>query len=298
MGMEQVSDSDLLKEIGRRFDEKQSSIAEMEFLTKKLLAMNEESQKAQDVKSKFLSLIKNEFNNPMSSLLNLSNMMLKKSDDPTLTSIADMMKIELLKLDFSLKNIFAASEIEAGEIANDYSEIQIEEIVKEVVDYFSYMIHEKNVELKFENRCDIKLVSDSQKLNMILLNLISNACEYSYDNSRIDVFFSCDDDCYSIVVEDSGEGIAQDHAKDIYNRFSHFESGKTRRTAGLGLGLSVTRGLAEALDGTIDNVTTAEGKTRFTVTFSKVDESTVEFSKGIGANEFMFDDDAGYMVEF
>ncbi len=298
MEISKVSDGDLLKEISRRFDEKQSSIAEMEFLTKKLLAMNEESQKAQEVKSKFLSLIKNEFNNPMSSLLNLANLVLKKSDDEKLGSIADMMKIELLKLDFSLKNIFSASEIEAGEIANDYSQIRIEEIYNEVIDYFSYMIAEKKLDVKFENRCDDTVISDAQKLDMILLNLISNACEYSYDDSQVNVIFECDDEKYKIIVEDSGEGIAQDHAKDIYNRFSHFETGKTRRTAGLGLGLSVTRGLAEALDGSIDNVTTEEGKTRFVVTFAKVDESTIDLSTGIGANEFMFDDDAGDMVEF
>jgi signal transduction histidine kinase len=298
MEISTVSDGDLLSEISRRFEEKQSSIAEMEFLTKKLLAMNEESQQAQEVKSQFLSLIKNEFNNPMSSLLNLSNLMLKKSNDDKLTSIADMMKIELLKLDFSLKNIFAASEIEAGEIANDYSQIQMSELVNEVIDYFSYLIHEKKLVVNFEDRCGDPVISDSQKLDMILLNLLSNACEYSYDDSQIDLFFECDDDEYRIIIEDSGEGVANDHAKDIYNRFSHFESGKTRRTAGLGLGLSVTRGLAEALDGTIDNVTTDEGKTRFVVTFAKVDEATIDLSTGIGANEFMFDDDAGDMVEF
>ena len=298
MELSNVSDGDLLGEISRRFEEKQSSIAEMEFLTRKLLTMNEESKKAQAVKSQFLSLIKNEFNNPMSSLLNLANLMLKKSSDDKLTSIADMMKVELLKLDFSLKNIFAASEIEAGEIANDYSQIRMEELVSEVIDYFSYLIQEKKLTVNFEDRCGTTVVSDAQKLDMILLNLLSNACEYSYDDSQIDLFFECEGDVYRIVIEDSGEGIAHDHAKDIYNRFSHFESGKTRRTAGLGLGLSVTRGLAEALDGTIDNVTTEEGKTRFVVTFAKVDESTIDLSTGIGANEFMFDDDAGDMVEF
>lgn len=78
MDITETSDNDLLEEIKRRFDEKQASINEMEFMTKKLLDLNEKNKQAQDVKSKFLSLIKNEFNNPMSSLLNLVNMMKKK----------------------------------------------------------------------------------------------------------------------------------------------------------------------------------------------------------------------------
>ena len=291
-----ATDNELLQEISRRFEEKESSIKEMEFMTKKLLELNEKNQQAQEIKSKFLSLIKNEFNNPMSSLLNLSNMMLKKSDNPKITNLSELMTVELLKLDFSLKNIFCASEIEAGEIANDYSVVQIEEIMDEVIIYFKNIIKEKSLDIKFLNNCDEKIISDSQKLNIILLNLISNACEYSYENSLINVTLDCDETHYTICVEDSGEGISKDHAKDIYSRFAHFDSGKTRRTAGLGLGLSVARGMVEALNGSIDNITES-GKTRFIVNISKVDEKEIEYSQGIGSNEFMFNDPNG-TVEF
>ncbi|MEA3522815.1 MAG: HAMP domain-containing sensor histidine kinase [Campylobacterota bacterium] len=296
MEISQTTDSELLQEISRRFEEKKASIAEMEFMTKKLLELNESNQEAQEVKSKFLSLIKNEFNNPMSSLLNIVNMMVKKANDPKMLNLSGMMKMELLKLDFSLKNIFSASEIEAGEIANDYSVVEIKDILDEVIDYFTYLIEDKSLQVKYTCNCDKKIISDSQKLDIILLNLVSNACEYSYDNSEISVTLDCDEVNYSIIVEDSGEGVSHDHAKDIYNRFSHFESGKTRRTAGLGLGLSVTRGLVEALEGSIDNIT-KDAKTLFTVTIPLINEEQVDVSQGIGANEFMFDDSDG-MVEF
>lgn len=296
MEMSKINDNDLLQEIDRRFKEKQSSIEEMEFMTKKLLKLNEANRDSQEAKSQFLSLIKNEFNNPMSSLLNITNILIKKVDDPAITNLSQMMKMELLKLDFSLKNIFSASEIEAGETANDYSIVNIKEIVDEVISYFSYLVDEKSLHVKYICNCDSEIISDAQKINIILLNLISNACEYSYENSTINVIIDCDDTHYSITVEDSGEGISQDHAKNIYNRFSHFESGQTRRTAGLGLGLSVTRGMAEALEGSIDNIT-KDGKTIFIVSIPKIDKETVDVSQGFGSNEFMFDNDDG-MVEF
>ena len=296
MEISTITDNDLLKEISRRFEEKKSSINEMEFMTKKLLELNEKNKQAQEVKSKFLSLIKNEFNNPMSSLLNLVNMMLKKTDDPKILELSNMMSMELTKLDFSLKNIFSASEIEAGEIANDYSTVDIKDLVDEIINYFSYLIEDKSLHVKYISNCDEKIISDTQKLDIILLNLISNACEYSYENSQINITIDCDTTNYIITVEDSGEGVAHDHAKDIYNRFSHFESGQTRRTAGLGLGLSVTRGMAEALEGSIDNIT-KDGKTIFLVTLPKINEEQVELSQGLGSNEFIFDDADG-MVEF
>ncbi|QOY53361.1 sensor histidine kinase [Candidatus Sulfurimonas baltica] len=296
MEITNIADSELLKEIGRRFEEKKASILEMEFMTKKLLELNEKNKNSQEVKSQFLSLIKNEFNNPMSSLLNISNMIVKKTTDPKIEKLSSMMQSELLKLDFSLKNIFAASEIEAGETANDYSDVDIESIFNEKLEYFNYLIEEKSLKLKYVNRCQEKVISDSQKINIILLNLISNACEYSYNNSEVVVTVDCDDKNYIIKVKDSGEGVYEEHTKEIYNRFTHFETGNTRATAGLGLGLSVTRGMVEALDGTIDN-TIENGKTVFTVLISKIDETDMDISTGIGSNEFLFDQGDG-SVEF
>lgn len=207
-----------------------------------------------------------------------------------------MMKGELLKLDFSLKNIFAASEIEAGETANEYSSINIEEIYNETIEYLSSIIKEKSLEMQFISNCKEKVISDSQKINIILLNLISNACEYSYPNSKVTVTLFCDERNYIITVEDEGEGIKKEHTKEIYNRFSHFETGKTRATAGLGLGLSVVRGMVEALDGMIDNVA-KEGKTIFIIHLKKLNEDEIDISTGVGSNEFMFDDTDG-MAEF
>ncbi|PHQ65746.1 MAG: histidine kinase [Sulfurimonas sp.] len=296
MDISTITDEKLLDEIGRRFQEKKSSIEEMEEMTKKLLVLNEKNKKSQEIKSKFLSLVKNEFNNPMSSLLNIVNMMVKKSDNSQMTELSSLMKMELLKLDFSLKNIFCASEIEAGEIANDYSMVKIEDIFDEVTDYFSFLIKEKSLGVNYNFEGSDEIISDSQKVNIILLNLVSNACEYSYSNSKIDVTFSSDDDNYIISVEDMGEGIEKGKEQDIYSSFYHYESGNTRRTAGLGLGLSVVSGLIESLDGSIEN-TRQDNKTLFTVKLSKVDEKDVSLSRGIGSNEFIFDDSED-MVEF
>ena len=135
-------------------------------------------------------------------------------------------------------------------------------------------------------------------MHLILLNLISNACEYSYPKSDVKVNIVCDKDALLIEVEDSGEGIEKEHSKDIYNRFVFYNTGKTRATTGLGLGLSVARGMVEALDGTIDNIR-KDDKTVFIIAIPTVDESMLSLSKSVGANEFIFDDnDDNGMVEF
>jgi signal transduction histidine kinase len=297
MDISKANDGELLKEIGRRFDEKASSIEEMEFLTKKLLDLNEKSKNVQEVKSQFLSLVKNEFNNPISSLLNISNMLSTATDMKKVNTLGSLLKRELLGIDFSLKNIFAASEIEAGEIGNDYSKVSIDEIFDETKGYFTQLIEEKNLTITLENSCEKDLVSDSSKLYLILLNLMSNACEYSYKDKEVKVLVKCGEKSFKIMVENIGEEIEKEHCKEIYNRFVHFETGLTRETAGLGLGLSVARGMSEALGGTIDNVQHAD-VTQFIVTIPYVDESELELSTAFGSNEFMFDTDSDEMAEF
>ena len=282
-----IKDAELLEEISRRFAEKEASIQEMEFMTKKLLDMNEKTKEAEATKSKFLSLIKNEFNNPISTLLNISNKLVRNQHPDKFETMSQMMHLELLRLDFHLKNIFSATEIEAGEIANDFSTIDVESLFNDTLDTFQYLIKDKNLTVELDKQTDETLVSDTQKLYMILLNLVSNACEFSYPDNAVNLVVKSTPEAFLITVEDRGEGIKIEDKKEIYNRFTQFHSGETRPYSGLGLGLSVTRAFVEALDGEID-YESQKGHTVFTVTLPKIDPATA--SNSIGANEFMFDD--------
>lgn len=286
--IQQLTDKDLIEEISRRFDEKTASIKEMEFMTKKLLELNERTKHAEAIKSQFLSLIKNEFNNPISSLLNLANILSTKKHPERFDEIANMINMELLRLDFQLKDIFAATEIEAGEIANDYSLINFKVTFEEAIRSFKYLIADKQLEVSIVKNEDSEFVSDANKIYMILLNLISNACEFSYPDGKVFVSLIKNKDNYQIIVEDSGEGIQVEHAKEIYHRFTKFSSGKTRAHAGLGLGLSVVSALVEALDGKID-FKSQDGCTIFTITLPIISPDRAK-SASSGGNEFLFDD--------
>ena len=285
--LQELSDQEILKEISRRFDEKEASIKEMEFMTKKLLDMNEKTKEAEATKSKFLSLIKNEFNNPISTLLNIAKKLVEKKNQDKFETMSQMMHLELLRLDFHLKNIFSATEIEAGEIANDFSVINIDGIYNDVLESFRYLIEDKKltVELSIDTSADP--VADAQKIYMIMLNLVSNACEFSYEGKEVFVRFKELKENYTLEVEDFGEGIFVEDKKEIYNRFTQFHKGETRPYSGIGLGLSVARALVEALDGDIDFVS-EKGHTTFTVYLPKRD--LADGSKSLGSNEFMFDD--------
>lgn len=288
MDLREVDDKAIIAEVERRFEEKNASMKEMEFLTKKLLELNEKAQESEKVKTEFLSLIKNEFNNPLSSLLNLANSLANNLHQDRMDEIARLINMEIRKLDFYFKNIFAATEIEAGEIGNYYSAINFENIVGDVLYTFKYLIEDKNLQIEFIDNCKSKIISDSEKIYLILLNLISNACEHSYPNSKILFTLDCDEKYFFIEVKDFGEGIGVHFKKEVFNRFAKYSSGKTRAQVGLGLGLSVALGESEALEGAID-FQSEEGETIFTVKIPKVNEELITIDSSESSNELFFD---------
>ncbi|AHJ13973.1 histidine kinase [Sulfurospirillum multivorans DSM 12446] len=289
---EDVSDTVLLEEVKRRFDQKNSTLEEMEFLTKKLYLLNEKLKEHDSIKGEFLSLIKNVFNNPLSSLLNLSSMMRKNEDSPKTQTMKLLLDMELHKLDFQLNNIFTAAEIEAGEIANYWSEIDLRLIIEEAKEAFAYLIEEKELHFSSDIELDRLIVSDAKKLHTIFANLISNACEYSFPTHNVRISARIEDDHLLISIANTGDVIIKDPNKELFSRFKKVgvHASKARTSIdGLGLGLSIVNALVESLDGEV-TYSSNENLTQFNLCLKLQDTSKAEALMSESANEFMFDD--------
>ena len=291
LSVENASDEVLLEEVKRRFEQKNSTLDELEFLTKKLYELNEKLKENDSVKGEFLSLIKNVFNNPMSSLLNLSSMMQKNEDSVKTEKIKSFIDTELLKLDFQLNNIFTAAEIEAGEIASYLSEVNMKTIFEESCASFKYLIEEKALVVEPYINFDGNIMSDAKKLHCIFSNLISNACEYSYRGQKVKFCIDMEDTHIVISVSNVGDFISKESKKEVFNRFKKVDKMNHARESveGLGLGLSVVHALVESLDGEIDYESTKE-ETIFKIVMKLQDGNGFDTLLGDSSNEFMFED--------
>ncbi|MDD2384398.1 MAG: HAMP domain-containing sensor histidine kinase [Sulfurospirillaceae bacterium] len=291
MNIELASDAILLDEVKRRFEQKNTTLEELEFTTKKLYDLNEKLKENDSVKGEFLSLIKNVFNNPISSLLNLSTMIQKNQDSPKTEKIKSFMNTELLKLDFQLNNIFTAAEIEAGEIGNYFSEVNVPELFNEVMNAFGYLIEEKSLVIEPMINLEAPIVSDAKKLHCIFANILSNACEYSFRGKKVVFRVDIEHERLVIRISNVGDVILKEYKKEVFNRFKKVDKQSKARESveGLGLGLSVVNALVESLDGEID-YDSCEEETIFTITLKLHDKSISEALLGESGNEFMFDD--------
>lgn len=259
---------------------------ELAFLSKKILELNKKLIESEKAKSRFLSLVANELNNPMTALLGMIPH-LKIGEDAHHNKIFNLVHNEALNLDFRIQNLVMAAEIESGTVDITYALLEPEEIIDEVCESLKYIIKEKNIQINVTSTINQKVVSDPKKIYMIVKNLISNGCQYGIENGVIDITLETNNSMLRITVKNQGEGPKVTFKPEIFTRFAK----DTKGEHGLGIGLSIVRELSEILDGSVD-YRVEEGYVTFIVQVLSY-ENRVD-SQAYGSDEFLFDsfDDA------
>jgi signal transduction histidine kinase len=259
---------------------------EITFLSRKILELNKQLIESEKAKSRFLSLIASELNNPMTVLLGMIPHLAPPIGDPKENFFA-LIHEEALLLEFRIQNLVAAAEIESGSMDITYALVDPSELVLEAIEDLKYLIQSKNLIVSIENTMKDKIVSDPKKLYSIIINLLSNACQYGIDEGHIEIILSQSETMFLVSIINQGKAPDVEFKPQVFTRFSQGPDG----VHGLGLGLSVVRDLCEHLDGNIDYV--AENNiVNFTVILPL--ETTVSTSDACGSNEFLFEsfDDA------
>lgn len=136
---------------------------------------------------------------------------------------------------------------------------QIEDSIRDNQSY----ANQYKVELRFLSNVDeIKVKVDSQRLQQVLANLISNAVKFSSKNNYVDIKIKVINDIARIEISDYGTGIPKEFHKRIFQKFAQADSSDTRQIGGTGLGLSISREIIEQMNGEIGfESTEGEGAT-------------------------------------
>lgn len=259
---------------------------EITFLSRKILDLNKQLIESEKAKSRFLSLIANELNNPMTALLGMIPHLAPPAGDAR-EAIFDLAHEEALLLDSRIQNLVAASEIESGNMDTTYALVDPKVLIKEALESFKYRLKTKNITVKVESTLEVKIVSDPRKLYLILKNILANACHYGDAGEIVNVDITQNDSNLIIAVKNKGTLPHVEYKPQIFTRFANGPQGDH----GLGLGLSIARELCERLGGTID-YDSQDSTVTFTMIFPL--QSTLPDSNACGSNEFLFEsfDDA------
>lgn len=290
--MEHLSDSELLEVMRQRLEAKDRAYGDLRDLMAKLEELNAKLVESERMKSSFLSNIRNEINNPLTAVLTMAEILASGDQAPdyeTLKTIAALIHKEAFSLNFQLRNIFAAAELEAGEAIPGFSGSDIDSIIKDVASSFRHRAQERNVFVDLDIYAGLSLNpfrTDAEKVHRVVSNLLSNAVEFSPEGGRVTLKAFLDDGWLFISVTDSGPGIDPSRHNAIFERFRQLDTGVSKKHLGHGLGLSIVKATVDLLGGRI-SVDSSSGKGAvFTVLIPEADASMSAGAMCVDGTEF------------
>lgn len=293
MDINNASKEDLIIQLKNQQNLTQLANDEIKRLEHALIEVNKKLDEAESLKSHFISNICNELVNPFTSVLALADNILdvdKENWKKVITMVA-LIHSEVFHLDFQLKNIFAAAKLEAGELTPETSTVDINNLINNVIESFKYDARHKNLKIKLladNQNANTKIFfnTDTEKLNLIVSNLVSNSIKFSFPNGEIIIKAIRAFDKLIIEVQDFGQGISKENENIIFDRFKRLDSGINSVNRGHGLGLSINKAVLDILDGTISFISKENDGATFIVNIPESKEKSSGISTD--ANELFF----------
>jgi two-component system sensor histidine kinase KdpD len=205
------------------------------------------------LRSQLLSTISHELRTPLTTIKGYATM-LKDYDDKLgfddkrqyLESI-DRSSNRLTEL---IEQLLDMSRLESGMLKIDKASIRISELIRTLVNEAQVRISDHRIELNLQEPLPLVKI-DAKRIRQVLDNLIDNATKYSVPGTKVTVSASQAGQELLISVADQGIGISAKDLPKIFDRMYRVESGLGKKVGGLGLGLSICKGLVEAHGGRI-----------------------------------------------
>lgn len=162
----------------------------------------------------------------------------------------------LKALECLIQDLLDVSLLNAGEFRLEAEPFDLTELLSDTVDIMAPVAECNKLDLRSDwSNSDIRVVGDSNRIRQILINLLSNAIKYTREGhiilkSRCNI--GPEGDCQIVIcVKDTGLGIPEEKVNDVFQPFNRLSQSHRQGISGLGLGLAITKRLAEAMGGTI-----------------------------------------------
>ena len=261
------------KELAFQNQEKARRVTELNVANKKLVIANKELTVASKAQGEFLVNISHELKTPLNVIFATAQLFSMYCDSDSLDDKRDSivkytksLKQNSYRLSKLINNIVDTSKIEAGFFELNLSNRNIVEVVEDIVTSVTAFTESKGINIIFDTDLEEKIIAcDSEKIDRILLNLISNAIKFSDEGDEILVEVKDKGEFVEISVKDNGIGIEKEYLNMIFDRFKQVDKSLSRNTEGTGVGLSLVKSIVELSGGSI-NVESKLGKgSKFTV---------------------------------
>jgi PAS domain S-box-containing protein len=177
----------------------------------------------------------------------------------------EMMLRNARRLYRHVSDLLDAAKLEAGRMSIDYARLDLSALIRALAVQFVSLAREKSLDFRIELPAAVEAEADGEKIQRIVLNLLSNAFKFTPDGGTITVRLRQDLEAAVIEVEDTGPGVPPPLREAVFERFRQIEGDARRRVGGTGLGLAIVKDFAELHGGRAEVTAAPGGGSVFTV---------------------------------
>ncbi len=262
----------------------------LETLTIQLMEAKEVAETASKAKSTFLANMSHEIRTPMNGVIGMASLLLDTALTPRQRDMASVIVGSGENLLTIINDILDFSKLEAGKMKVAAEPFDLRGAVEDVITLLSLGAQEKGLELmlRYQPGLGHMFIGDAGRVRQIVTNLVGNAIKFT-ESGHVLISITgrrrgeiAD---IELTVEDTGCGIEGDKLESIFNAFEQADNSSARRHDGAGLGLAITRKLAEAMGGDICASSIPGAGSRFAVSIplaidasAAVDPASAELS--------------------
>jgi PAS domain S-box-containing protein len=235
-----------------------------------LIKAKEDAEKADRLKSEFLTQISHEIRTPINTLLSFSSLIREEIKDNLNDQLQEYFAYQVSagsRIINTIDMILNMSEIQTGSFKTNSKRINLYEIINSVYSEYLIIADAQGIELKlFVSDNVYPIYADEYSVHQIFRNLIDNSIKYT-PSGEISINLTNKNNYAKVEVTDTGIGIAEEYLKDIFEPFTQEEQGYTRKFEGAGLGLALVKKYCDLNNANIKVDSKKGSGTQFIVSF-------------------------------
>ncbi|MCG3400878.1 PAS domain-containing protein [Staphylococcus massiliensis] len=225
-------------------------------------------QKLEKMRREFVANVSHELRTPITSIKGFAETLQDgaKHDEASLDMFLSIMLKESNRIQSLVDDLLDLSKIEQNSSIKN-TRINLSQVAASAKKVIEPLANRKDITLITEIEPDVYTNADENKISQVIVNLMTNAVNYSPEDRKVTLRIKDLQDQQIIEVEDEGIGIGEEEKPRIFERFYRVDKARSRDSGGTGLGLSITKHIVEAFNGTIEVESEVDKGSLFRVTF-------------------------------